>query len=472
MRLDARREPCVRVGYIVDHPKRDMPGGLMVSGAFARRGVETALVPLYEQAVDVPLLGLDALVVNFARPVNLELVRAYTRMGIPIWVLDTEGGVLADDGGNSPDRMAAYVRDSGFAPLLTGYFFWGSSLHRSFIRHSGMREEQLHLTGCPRFDYAAARWRTLLDHPRDGFILVNANFPLVNPRFAQSPEAEIGNLIAAGWTADYVHRLLGDSRLILQNYLDTVRRLAERFPSRHFVVRPHPFENAELYCERVQGLSNVVVDGAGSVLNVIHHAQCVLHLNCGTAIEAILLGKLPLSMEFLNTEFMARHSSLPSRVSQGVASEQELVAILEDLPRAQAAFPFAARHAELIHPWFHANDGGAADRIADVVVSHVKRSGAMPRGPSVRDSLASSREHSRPSQRLQALTSNVLGSRRAAALRARFQPKRRDKRLVADEVASGFAALARHGGGAEGFRLEQARHPVTGAELASLLVHR
>ncbi len=444
----------------------------MVAAALARRGVETALVPLYEQAVDVPLLGLDALVVNFARPVNLDLVRCYARSGMPVWVLDTEGGVLADNGANSPDRMAAYVRDSGLGGVLAGYFFWGSTLHRAFVEHSGMSPDKLHLTGCPRFDYAAARWRELLDYPRDGYVLVNANFPLVNPRFAQSPEAEIGTLVAAGWTEDYVHRLLSDSRVILRRYIDTVRKVAQRFPSQMFLVRPHPFENADLYISELQGLSNVVVDGAGSVLNVIHHATCVLHLNCGTAIEAVLLDKLPLSMEFLNTDFMAGHSSLPSRVSQGVTSEEELCAAIEDLTSARMRFPFAARHEELIQPWFHLNDGFAADRIADVVVSQVRLGGAGHRRPSIRASLASSRERSRSGQRLQALASNLIGSRRAAALRAHFQPQRRDKRLLASEAAPGFAAVMRHSGGADGYRLEHARHPFSGAELASLLSRR
>ena len=39
-----------------------------------------------------------------------------------------------------------------------------------------MKPEQLHLTGCPRFDFAAPRWRALLDGKRRGYLLVNANF--------------------------------------------------------------------------------------------------------------------------------------------------------------------------------------------------------------------------------------------------------------------------------------------------------
>jgi len=459
----------MRIGYVVDHPKRDLPGGVMVAHALATRGVETVLIPLYEQAVDVPLLALDALVVNFARPANLELVRAYSAMGIPVWVIDTEGGVLADDGANTPDRLAAYIRESGFAELLAGYFFWGSTLHEAFVQGSGMPADRLHLSGCPRFDYAAPRWRSLLEYDRDDYVLVNANFPLVNPLFAKSPEAEVGSLVAAGWDRPYVEQLLSESRQILRNYLDTVLRLALRFPQTPFLVRPHPFENDALYRREFAAAPNVVVEGRGSVLNVIHHARGVLHLNCGTAIESLLLDKLPLSMDFLNTPFMSRHSSLPSRVSQGVATEAQLERFLDDLPAATRDFDFEGRHRALVRPWFHANDGAAADRIAEALLAALRAGpGRKPRS-SVLRSLASSRPNPRAGQRAQALAANVAGSRWTASLRDRLQPTRRAKRLEPDLVRKLLGAICRHER-IDCWPVGHARHPLTRLPLASIRI--
>jgi surface carbohydrate biosynthesis protein len=464
--VESRRTRPRRIGFIVDHPKRDLPGGAMLAHVLARRGVETLLVPLYEQAVDVPLLGLDALVINYARPANIELVRGYVDAGLPVWVLDTEGGVLADDGANTPDRLAAYVRDSGWGGLLAGYFFWGQTLHDAFVAHSGMAPGQLHVSGCPRFDWAAAQWRDLLRHSRSGYTLVNANFPLVNPLFVRSPEAELDALVSAGWQRDYVVQMIADSRLILNNYIDTVARVAGRLPERRFLVRPHPFESADRYRQAFAALPNVEVDGAGSVLNVIRNADCVLHLNCGTSIEAVMLDKLPLSMEFLNTPLMSRHSSLPSRISQPVASEEALVTLLGDLRSAEAAFGFASRYQSLIEPWFHHNDGRAAERVADVLLQAV--AGRAPRPPSLAGSLASSRRAPRWGQRLQAALGNLVGSNLSARVRALAQPARRSKQLQVEEIASLVGALDRQGGG--GSRVSRARHPFSGAPLASVRV--
>lgn len=459
----------MRVGFVVDHPKRDLGGAVMLAHALAGRGIEAVLVPLYYQAIDVPLLALDALVVNFARPVNLELVRAYADSGIAVFVLDTEGGVLADDGANTPHRLAEYVRDSGYVDVLSGYFFWGSILHDAFVQHSGMRPESLHLTGCPRFDFASSRWREILDYPRDGFVLMNANFPLVNPRFVSSPEQEVASVVAAGWDADYVVRILADSRKILDNYLETVPRLAERFPEQSFLVRPHPFENAELYRKSFESFANVTVDGSGSVLNAIQHARCVLHVNCGTAIEAIMLGKLPLSMEFLNTQLMSRHSSLPSQVSRKVGSIEELLDVLVDTDAATSKFPFGQVHAELVRPWFHLADGGAADRVAVVLRESILARGSTAPRPSVSRSLSGSRPRPRIGQRLQALLANGIGSLAAASLRSSWSPARREKSLTLGSIRSLVSAMCRHES-APAWQVSHARHPSTGVPLSSVII--
>lgn len=459
----------MKVGFIVDHPKRDLPSGVMVAHALAKRGVETVLVPLYEQAVDVPLLGLDALIINYTRSANLDLVRGYHDMGVPVWVLDTEGGVLADDGANSPHRMAAYIRESGYSDLLAGYFFWGPVLHDAFRDGSGMAKEQLHITGCPRFDYAAPRWRDVLTFSQRSYVLVNANFPLVNSLFSRSPEEEKKALIASGWKSEYVDQIIIDSRRILSGFIDTARTLAQLCPDQHFIVRPHPFENADRYRAEFSGQANITVDGSGSVLNVIHNSIGVVHLNCGTSIEAVLLGKTPLSMEFLNTPHMASHSSLPSRVSQAVSSAEELAQQVARLVAGTGDFDFTERHANTIQPWFYLNDGGAADRITDVILTSLHEPGRKSVRASLAASLRSSRQRSTWGQRSQALVANVLGSCISSRVRTYFQPVRREKRLDRDTIASSLAALAQHEGTTTP-QVRAARHPFTQLPLASVLI--
>lgn len=441
----------------------------MVAHAFAKRGVTCVLVPLYEQAVDVPLLELDALIINYARPTNFALVQGYADMGLPVIVLDTEGGVLAENGANAPHTLAAYVKESGYSKLLAGYMFWGTRLHDAFVAGSAMETQRLFVTGCPRFDYASPRWQGTLSYPRQGYVLVNANFPLVNPKFVRSPEHERETLIRTGWKPEYVDVMLSDQRDILRGFIDTIGRVASELKDRQFVVRPHPFENIERYQQAFAHCTNVIVDGNGSVLNVIRNAACLVHLNCGTSIEATMLRRLPVSMEFLNTTHMAAHSVLPSRISRDARSVEELLDIIVNVPHEAENFEFDENYRNLIYPWFHENDGDAAERVAEAVTKIIGLKPAMSAWGGVRRSLAASRRAPRAGQRLQAALANMVGSATVARLRSLAAPARKQKLLKRADVETQIRLITEHAGTSLP-RVVAARHPWTGVELSSLTV--
>jgi surface carbohydrate biosynthesis protein len=431
----------VRIGWVVDHPKRDLAGSVLAAYRLASRGASVAIIPMYEQGVDVPRLGLDALVVNYARAANLDLMRSFAKAGLPLYVLDTEGGVLADTGGNSPPAMAAYVRNSGYSDILSGYFFWGGRLHAAFNDNHAMKPDQLHLTGCPRFDFAAPRWRTLLDGQRRGYLLINANFPLVNSRFSSKPGAERETMIRAGWDAGYIDRFLPDLKQVFDNYLIEIGRLAEARPDRAILLRPHPFESEEVYRTALARYPNVIVDGTGSVLDMIQNAAAVIHLNCGTAIEAVLLEKLPIQLEYLNTPTTAAHATLPARVSRAVASFDELLKVVDRLDDETGKFDFAGVHAANIDAFFYRNDGAAAERVADVLVN-----AGNSRQPFV--SLSSALRGTRPNptagQIAKGAASLIIGSAATEKLRTWVNPARRDKRISPADVATLLARIAKH----------------------------
>ena len=276
-------------------------------------------------------------------------------------------------------------------------------------------------------------------------------------------------LVGSGWKQDYVSRMVEDQKSILAGFIDTVHRLAVRFPQRRFLVRPHPFESEAIYRTRFADIGNVTVDGSGNVLNLICHCACLLHLNCGTSIEAVMLERLPVSMEFLNTEHMANHSTLPSRISLKADSFEQLAAILEDMSSAYRRFDFGATYRDHIHGFFHDNDGAAGDRVAETLLAAPARTRRLGLVGRVACSLGSSRVSSRMGQRLQAAAANLMGTRAAAWLRSRVQVARQDKILDADVVRGLAQSFAGHEGRPEPI-VGYARHPVLRLPLSSVLV--
>jgi surface carbohydrate biosynthesis protein len=460
----------VRIGWVVDHPKRDLAGSVLAAYQLALRGASVFIIPMYEQGVDVARLGLDTLVVNYARAANLDLMRSFSKAGLALYVLDTEGGVLAASGGNSPPAMAAYISGSGYADALSGYFFWGERLYTAFNESRAMKPDQLYVTGCPRFDFAAPRWRGLLDGDRRGYLLVNANFPPVNSRFSSKPGAEREAMIRAGWDGAYVDRFLADIKQVFAQYLVEIGRLATARPDRDILVRPHPFESEDVYRAALQRHPNVVVDGTGSVLDMIQNAAAVVHLNCGTAIEAVLLGKLPIQLEYLNTPATAGHALLPARVSRAIGSFEQLLSVIDDLDEETRKFDFAGVHAAHIHPYFHRNDGLAAERVAEVLVGSGVRGRTFTSLASV---LRGTRTDPSLGQIAKGAASIAFGSAATEAFRTWFNPARRDKRIEPKEIGRLLERIATHDQqDPSRFGVERARCMKTGLPLASIAIRQ
>jgi len=326
------------------------------------------------------------------------------------------------------------------------------------------------VTGCPRYDLCSTRWRSLLEYPRRDYVLVNTNFSTVNPLFTRTAKSEMDVFHSTGWDAEYVRRLFDDLHRVFRHYLDTIAELAGRNRDKVFVVRPHPFENPAVYERAYAAHRNVVVDGTGSVFNVIHNASCVIHLNCQTAVETILLDKLPVSMEFLNTELLLRHWSLPSKISYHANSVEELDAIIKHPESHWAQYPSAQVHERYIQPWFHVNDGNASMRVADVVLTHTRpaqRAGWMRRYAL---SLAGCLDKPRLLQRIQSLLMSLVGSRAVSNLRKRINAARRTKYVERELVETGINRIARHAGAGISFRATHARGLGIGLPLATLRV--
>jgi surface carbohydrate biosynthesis protein len=451
-------------GYIVDHPNRDLPGAISFARAASRRGCDTYIVPFYEQAIDVPLLPLDALIINFARPANFQLVESFANSGLPVFVMDTEGGTITEAGTNTADRLAKLLNERGFANHLSGYFFWGSRLRDAFVAYSGLPAEKLVVTGCPRFDYASSRFRAALEHKQSNYVLINTSYPLVNPRFAVSEGRERAAAVAVGWDDDYLKLLGEDIQEAFRGFKAVISRLAADLPQLDFLVRPHPFENPEPYRQELGHLRNVTIDGSGAVLNVIAHARCVLHLNCQTAVESIMLDRLPISLEFLNTPRMLGHAPLPSRISQHASSYEELIDLVKDADRHTNAFPFTAKYNDYIQPWFHENDGLAGERIVEHLLQHVTH---RTNPISIRQSIHGSRRQSTLLQRVQSVVSNVFGSYLVSRFRSSTKSVRGAKAIGVKEVSARVDQLCAVDGSLAP-RIERARHPITGLPLSTI----
>lgn len=450
------------VALVVDNPKRDLRGVVLTAYQLARKGCRTNVVPMYAQGYDIPLLTPDFVLLNYIRQSNEELARSYRDLGIRVAVMDTEGGVLSRKGRAEPNTWAATLKKDGLSALVDEYCFWGEAVRQAFVANSGISVEKLHLTGCPRYDLCTPPWNAALAYGRSGFVLVNTNFPAINPLFTRSAEEEKQIFRSLGWSDAYLTQWFAELEQLFPRYLDEVEAIARAMPQQLVIVRPHPFEDINLYLRRFVDVPNIEVDGNGDVLNMIHEAACIVHLNCGTAVDGLLQKKVPVSLEYLNTELLLDHTPLPSQVSLKPRSREELVETVRGLVDGNVVFDHDAAFAE-IEPWFYRADGAAGERVASLLAT---ASAGRPRS-----SLAHAVRGGRPSpsakQILQGIATVAFGSRFVGRLRGKVEAARRGKDIAVSDVQSLLDLYASASQGPR-YRARPARNRLTGMALSTI----
>ncbi len=398
------------VCLIVDNPLRDLEGLVLLGRQLAAANARVTLVPMYEQGFDVPALRPDLVLVNYTRPNNADLIKFYKRAGILVGVLDTEG-----IGGKNPDQFAQMVKSAGCPDLVDLYCVWGQAQHAAFLRHGTVPADLIHVTGCPRYDFCAAPWRAALPKPAvaSGYVLINTNFPTVNPRFSNSSSDEQEAMVQAGFTREFARQFIAEAGHAYRSVLDTSIKLAKHFADIQFVLRPHPFENIRSY-DALAELPNAHVLQDGTSLEWISDARLLIHQNCSTAIEATMLKVEPLSMEWFNTPALRLDPA--SKVSRTAGSEADLI----DLVRRgldQRLPPVAAEtetfRSQIIGDLYAAVDGDSSGRVTKAILDTIARA---------RRGKIAAQAWPPPSPRgmVAAAIRLTLGYRASSALRRRF----------------------------------------------------
>lgn len=356
-----------RVCLIVDNPLRDLDGLVLLGLQLARRGVDAWLVPMYEQSFDVRAIDADFVLVNYVRSNNLDHLMAYRREGIRVGVLDTEGV-----GGKTPAEFASLVAASGGATAVDLYCVWGEAQQQALVEIGAVAESRVQVTGCPRYDYCAPPWKNALPIPAEapGYVLVNTNFPIINPRFSAGADDEVANAVKAGFSRGFAESYVRDARLAHAGMLSLMETILARWPDQRFILRPHPFESNECY-RTLERYPNFALRQEGTSVEWLNQACALLHLNCSTAIEAAMLGKTAFSPAWLDTP--ALHVPGPSSVSRLAASPDALLDGLDAVLSSSVSVPvddrLGSEPLQALRAQYHDIDGRAAERIADAIMS-------------------------------------------------------------------------------------------------------
>jgi surface carbohydrate biosynthesis protein len=304
-------------------------------------------------------------VIYFDQDQSLRDNQAVLDAGGVVFNLNQEGLVLADSL-EQPDYARA-------AQALTMLCAWGD-IGRDHIRSRlpEARRDIVRKTGHPSFDLASERFIDFYRDPDilrehgDNYIQINTNFSYANLKMDLDRYLKMlsgmdeWKIYGQADVQAYVRKLHHHQVGMLEEYIRLVHALAAEFPDRHIILRPHPMENRQRYLGEFGALPNVFVDNAKPVRNWLATAGCVVHLDCTTGMEALLMGRFvigyrPGSDQSLISPLFGR-IGVPASTVEGVVAAIRQGAMAEEMRREQL---------DMLTPYLANLERSAAATIAD-----------------------------------------------------------------------------------------------------------
>lgn len=262
---------------------------------------------------------------GFHLGVSEALHKKITEAGGRVVNLDEEGAVDYPDSSSLKTRYASSLFDGTNTVL-----FWGTS-QMSLVEESlglALKDRvgsSVFLTGHPRFELLKPEYVSLyaleveqIKKQYGSFILINTNMGFGN------------NIKGAGHVLDsYRKRFPSIDGMVEFDiekrsfFVKLVRQLAESSTKR-IVFRPHPEEDLGFYRDALSAFDHVDVVFEGSSIPWLLACDHMIHPDCTTAVEMLMLGRKPLSVlpPKATEEFV---TTLPVGASIRFESAQQLI---------------------------------------------------------------------------------------------------------------------------------------------------
>jgi surface carbohydrate biosynthesis protein len=310
----------MKIQILVDHRNRDLKANTLVGAILAKKGAQVILTPTAIMEKDIFELNADHIVFNYLRSNNEHLISKVLKCNKCASVLDTEGGFFVKlvNENNIPNFMKTFPLTNKTSTRVSNYFVWGKDVYDFLKTTDYFSRTGLKLTGTPRTDII---YRSSLSETQRDVILINTSFTLANPKY-KTPEEEANYLINAyKYDANLTLGVLNSQKKIMEEYVELAIKVSKGFPEKKIILRPHPFESCTFYQKHLSHCPNITITNKETIDEALSKAKLLIHYQCSTAMEAMLL-KIPAlslshganvrSIETINhiTDYHESHDSL------------------------------------------------------------------------------------------------------------------------------------------------------------------
>ena len=312
----------------------------------------------------------------FAKGMMRKTYNKIIETGGKFIILDEEGGIFEKD----YEKTLRLKNDNEIVPHVDLFFTWGE-IQKDFLLNNGKNVDpnKIVVSGNPRFDLCKpefSKYHEMINESvrkyKQGFILFNVKFGLFNNQrdikeivyFHKKRRGEEGynKLIR-----NKIENRMSYQKELFDHFINAVRVLSKRFNKKDIIIRPHPVEKLETYEKLFRNDHNVHTVREGSVHEWILKADVVIHHDCTTGIEAMMLQKPTISFcPILDEELI---QWLPVEASFKIYNLNDLIDTIDKyiIKKYQPAYFLKRYDFSIIKPFIANVDFSSARKIADEI---------------------------------------------------------------------------------------------------------
>jgi len=236
-----------------------------------------------------------------------------------------EEGVL-----DQPDRSVLIGR---YSKTLFDYadfsFFWGSKQY-DLVKHNISSNTKTAISGHPRFQLLKSKYHILYSNEVKKIKNRFPDYILINTNMASGNHINGDDFILKVYSdrVSNIDQLISFNKIKLETYRLLVIELSKQF-NKQIIIRPHPEEDHGFYINAFKKQNNVHVIYEGSVIPWILASYLLIHPDCTTGIESLLLGKKPIS--FLPNNYPSDLiTKLPLKASYRFTEQDALISFVKN----------------------------------------------------------------------------------------------------------------------------------------------
>ena len=287
------------IGFLLDSPRRDLEGICNIAEELTKNKFNVFILPTYTQAFDLFANKISICVFNYCRSNNAWIILMCKLFGIKVVILDTEGNP------NNLNIISSIIKQSKANHLCDLYLFWGKSQLNSISDHL-ISKERKKITGQPRFEKI---FQYNSNKINNNTILFNTNFSIINPKYSNFRNELIDRHTVTKEKLYKIKKLAIQHKQALNIFIESLCYVSQNFPKLKIKVRVHPFEEEKYYADVIKknNLINVSISDTLTSINDIYNSDILVQSDCNTSLEAALINKPNLNLNFKDLKFRSEY---------------------------------------------------------------------------------------------------------------------------------------------------------------------